>query len=277
MGAAACTPFYACSNTVPGTGLELVIDSTLTSDQFDSIGLEIQQGVDGGWATALIHGSFNVPSPYPLPTSFGIQSGTSQDEIVLINVTALKNNVPVVVRQIQVQVPNDRLAELTVLLSETCFNQICSPTQLVSCQPATGSCEQTAVIKSHSLPSFNVEAGLGSYVDAAGPTGDGGRRDGASSGSGTGSGTGSSSGSGSGGSHSGSGTGSPPRDGGSGHDSGMDGGRDSGVDSGQDSGMGSDQDGGGDAGGCPAGSHCMGGSCVGDTSQIRVQHSRCQA
>ena len=222
---------HACSNTVPGTGIELVIDSTLTSDQFDSVSLEVQQAAaNGSFGTALIKGGFPVPDPYKLPATFAIQAGTSANEIVLINVSATKNGTPVVVRQIQVQVPSDRLAELTVLLAETCYNQICAPTQNLSCQPATGTCAQTTLTPSQSLSSFNVEAGAKFYVDASGGASGSGSGSGSNSGSGSGSnsGSGSSSGTGSGSAaQSGSGRGSdgglpPPLDAGhgSGHDAG---------------------------------------------------------
>ena len=289
-GAALLTLLHACTNTVPAAGLELVIDSNLTGAQFDSISLTVQQqDTTGGWGAPLVNGPFLVPGEAKLPASFAIAAGTSSDQQVLIQLVALKNGNVVVTREVQISVPTTRVAELTLLLVQACLDQTCTlPNQ--SCQPDTGVCGPN-LIPAAMLPTFRAEAGIASYVDAAGSTDGGAKRDSGASGSGSGSGgssgsgSGSHSGSGSGGesgsgsgsdsgsgsgSHSGSGSGSSDGgllqiDGGqqlpdAGHDGGHDSGVDAAHDSGQDPDTGSGACGGGNVpcGGwcCPLGKTC---------------------
>jgi hypothetical protein len=273
---------YACTNTVPGAGLELVIDSNLTSAQFDSVSLSIQQQeASGAWGAAAVNGPFLVPGEATLPASFAIAAGTSSDQEILITLVALKSNQPVVTREVQLLVPTNRVAELTLLLVQACLDQTCTmPNE--SCQPDTGLCAPNTTVPLM-LPTFQAEAGLSFYIDGGGKH-DGGSGAGSGSGSlsGSGSGSGSVTGSGSGsvegsGSGSSSGSASGSHDaGGHMHDSGVDGGQGSGVDSGHDSGVDGGHDGGVDSGpdsGCAPGFHCMGGTCVSGT--ISVPQSFC--
>jgi hypothetical protein len=148
VAALACT---ACSgkNTQAG-GLELLIATNLTTPtQFDSITLEVQQQTsDGQWGPALIDTNFLVPGETTLPTTFAIAAGTSSDQVVQIQLEALKGGQVVDLREVEVQVPTTRVAELTLLLAESCLGQVavvggevqstCPAGQ--SCQPATGTC-----------------------------------------------------------------------------------------------------------------------------------------
>jgi formylglycine-generating enzyme required for sulfatase activity len=165
----------ACAGkTEKAGGLELAIATNLTSPtQFDSVFLQVEQQLgDGGWAAPVEQRTYLVPGETTLPTSFAIQAGTSADQVVLVQVVALKNGAPVDLREVQVQVPIDRIAEMTLILSESCLGQVtqvngqyastCSAGD--SCQPATGTCGPS-VVSLASLPSF--DGGDLTHIDAS--------------------------------------------------------------------------------------------------------------
>ncbi len=154
-------------------GLELLIATNLTTPtQFDSITLKIEQQSSGGqFGAPLIDTNFLVPGETTLPTTFAVVAGKSPDQVVLIQVVALKNNQPIDLREVEVQVPTDRVAELTLILAESCIGQVttvaggqvastCPGGQ--SCQPATGTCGSTTI----PTPSATYDGGDILQVDA---------------------------------------------------------------------------------------------------------------
>jgi formylglycine-generating enzyme required for sulfatase activity len=187
---------FACSRkTTQAGGLELLIATNLTSPtQFDSITLEVQQQTTAGtFGPPLIDTNFLVPGETSLPTSFAIVAGSSPDQVVLIQLVALLHDQPVDLREVEVQVPTDRVAQLTLILSESCLGQVTTSVggQVVStcpsgqsCQPATGKCGTNAI----PTPSTTfdggtlVDATVGAFLRDSGKVDghrlDGGRADG---------------------------------------------------------------------------------------------------
>lgn len=168
---AATTVMLACGCVGKKTqagGLELLIATNLIApSQFDSITLQVQQQTaSGAFGPSLIATNFLVPGETTLPTTFAILAGQSEDQVVLIQLEAVKNGEAVDLREVQVQVPTTRVAELTLILAESCLGQVTTTGGRVvstcpsgqSCQPATGTCGATLV--STPLPTYDG-AGLG--------------------------------------------------------------------------------------------------------------------
>jgi hypothetical protein len=173
----------ACSTSSPGpaAGLEVFITTNLENPaEYDAIQVEVSQQLPAGtWNTV-----FNLPQKVPeevkLPTHLAIAAGTSPDQDALIKVTALRGysgvgtGTAAVVSIAQVQIPTNRVAELTMELSTTCIGVECSENE--SCQPSTGMCHGDTI--SGTLPTYDADA---SYVDVGvasldggGPTPEGG-------------------------------------------------------------------------------------------------------
>src|SRR5580698_6669948 len=113
----------ACSTTTkPAGGLELVLSTDmLTPTDFDSMRLLVkQETTPGGSLTTLLSNDFLIPSEATLPTTFGIGAGKSPDQTAFIQLTALLDGTPIVVREVEIQVPTDRVAELALILSSRC-------------------------------------------------------------------------------------------------------------------------------------------------------------
>jgi hypothetical protein len=166
-----------CSKTVAGGGLEVLIATNLaTPVDFDSIAVTVSQETPSGGWTVLFQNTFLVPSEASLPTSFSIAAGSSASQVALVQVTALKAGNPIDLREAEVQVPTDRVAELTMILAESCVGQVtidndepaatCPMGQ--SCQPATGACGPTRITTP--LPTYNpgdlqhIDASVGSAL-----------------------------------------------------------------------------------------------------------------
>ncbi len=168
----------ASTTTVPPPwGLMVVISADLSPSEYDQIRVQVSQaeGVDSGtWHTRLDE-TKAVPADVKLPTAFLVRPGSRGDQTALIRVTALLGGQPVVLREAQVSVPTDRLAELDLLLSEVCKSQVTIDTttsepestcpQGQSCQPPTGLCGTNAIQVS-SLPPYS-SSGANGEVDAA--------------------------------------------------------------------------------------------------------------
>jgi hypothetical protein len=168
LGLAAVALALGCTPTTAATapaGLMVVVSAGLSPYEYDQIRVRVSQteGVDSGsWHTWLDE-TKAVPSEVVLPTAFLVRPGSSPDQTALIQVTALLSGQPVVLREAQVSVPTDRLAELDLLLSEACKNQVTIDTttgqpastcpQGQSCQPPTGLCG-TDVIEASTLPLY---------------------------------------------------------------------------------------------------------------------------
>jgi len=179
----------ACSTTTapPAAGLVVIISTDMMPSEFDSIRVEVSQeeGVASGQWHKWLDETKSVPGEVTLSTSVFIQSGSAPDQDALIQVTALLLGQPVVLREAQLQIPTDRVAQLALVLSEACKGQVrligaegepmsTCPIAGQSCQP-TGICGDT-VVSSAELPTYMpgdvpLDSGLPSVGDA-GETGD---------------------------------------------------------------------------------------------------------
>ena len=199
-----------CSTTAttpPPAGLMVIISTNLAPAEFDAIEVEVAEAQGDGssqWHTQLDEVKA-VPGAVQLPTTVFVETGTSVDEDALIQVTALLHGKPVVLRQAQVPLPTDRVAEVRLDLVEACKGQVQiagsegepAPTCAVagqSCQPVTGTCGNS-VVPTAALPTYAPgdeakDAGIVDYVTSDGSTGD--ATSGSSGGSGSSSGAGSS-------------------------------------------------------------------------------------
>ena len=152
----------ACSSTPVPAGLEVTLVTDLPPVDDAVVQVEVsQQRADGSWRkyfnNTLVHGNL------ALPTSIAIAAGKSPDQDALIVVTAYSTYDPAtqtgtktVVRSVQLQVPTDRVAALTVALAASCLNNFCTnmnPAES-SCLPTTGACGPNA-IDSSQLPTYD--------------------------------------------------------------------------------------------------------------------------
>jgi|GEM_PF-371383 hypothetical protein len=165
-----------CSSKVlQAGGLELILETNMKQGTaFDSITVDIQeeQGEAGTFRTLT---DVSIPVQMgTLPGTVSIAAGKSGNEVALITITAMLGNAPVLDRVIEVQVPEDRVAELVVLLSSNCAGQLhttCPDPQTESCQPASGTCGADSVNAS-TLPPYSpndFEAGMPDATVEAGP------------------------------------------------------------------------------------------------------------
>jgi len=194
----ACAVMAACSGkTTQAGGVEVVLRTDMpVPASFDSLHVEISQQVAGGKWNLLLKNDLPMKSDSSLPTTISIAAGSGSDQEALVEVTANKDGQPVVLREIQAQVPTDRVAMLDVLISYTCAGKLqvvggvamtsCSDSSQ-SCQPATGTCGATldpmalpaytpGSIPKDSIVDATVEAAPGVVPDGsaseAGPAGD---------------------------------------------------------------------------------------------------------
>ena len=149
-------------------GLELIVatDALSAPADFDHIRLEISQQDGARWAK-LWDDEYLVPSSEAkLPAAFTLLAGQTARE-VLISVTALQREQPVVQRLAQVQVPTDRLADLWLILARICKGTVtatgaeaepqstCQSGE--SCQPtgpSAGQCGSNVIVAS-TLPTYS--------------------------------------------------------------------------------------------------------------------------
>ena len=163
MAIMACAVMAACSGkTTQAGGLEVVLRTDMpVPAAFDSLHVEISQQIAGGKWNLLLKNDLPVKDDASLPTTISITAGSSGDQEALVEVTATKDGAPVVLREIQVQVPTSRVALLDVLISSACAGKLqvvggvattscADPTQ--SCQPDTGACGATSDTKA--LPPY---------------------------------------------------------------------------------------------------------------------------
>jgi len=160
-----------CSKTAAPApaGLMIIISTDMMPSEFDSIRVEVSQEENAGaglWHKWLDE-TKSVPSEATLPTTVFIQSGSATDQDALIQVTALLLGQPVVLREAQLQIPTDRVAELRLVLAEACKGQVTitgSEGEPASTCPMTGqSCQLESngtamcgdtVVSSAGLPTY---------------------------------------------------------------------------------------------------------------------------
>jgi hypothetical protein len=155
----------ACSKTVADGGLEVLIATNLTTPtEFDTVAVTVSQQTSGGAWKVDFQNSFTIPGEATLPSSFSIAAGSGSDQLALIQVVALKNGNPIDLREAEVQVPTNRVAQLTMILAESCVGDVtidndepaskCPANE--SCQPATGTCGPTLITTP--LPTYSPSA-----------------------------------------------------------------------------------------------------------------------
>jgi hypothetical protein len=148
----------ACEGTTTQAGgLELILATNLPQADFDTIHVEISQQTAGAQWNLLFKQDYPEPIT-PLPATIAISAGTQPDQEALIQASAWKGGFPggrpILLRELQVQVPTGRVAELEVFLSSLCAGQVqvtsgkiassCADNTM-SCQPDTGKCGRTEV------------------------------------------------------------------------------------------------------------------------------------
>ncbi|MGA7121295.1 MAG: hypothetical protein WBY94_14420, partial [Polyangiaceae bacterium] len=163
----------ACS-TRPA-GLELIIATDLKApDDFDTMHLHVSQ--DGTPAADDI--PLDEPGTAPFPVTFAIAAGSRADQEAIIDVSLLKAGQIVVSRQAQVQVPKDRVAELTLVLGKKCVGVTCQAGETCDPQPAAGAGECVPiVVDPAALPTFtpaDVDAAAAATSPGATLSGSGG-------------------------------------------------------------------------------------------------------
>ena len=140
-----------CSRTTkPAAGLMLIVSSELQApSQFDAFEFELSQAAGTSWKL-IENQTYLVPSEAKLPATIAIDPSPSGNQEVLIRVIALLAGAPVVLREVQTQVPTNRVAELRLVIGVLCEGDVtrvgaegdveskCASGE--SCQPATGSC-----------------------------------------------------------------------------------------------------------------------------------------
>jgi hypothetical protein len=178
----------ACSGkTIPTNGLMLVVETDMaTPRDFDSFQLQVDQETSTGDFHTLWKNDYSIPAT-TLPNSFGIAAGSSADQVARVRVTAFKQQAdgseqPIVLREMEVQVPRDAVDQLLVDLSSKCAGagkvtvdgagnaQSTCQDSTQTCQPQDGSCAPTTVITASSLtpyvPGDEKDAGVATTVVA---------------------------------------------------------------------------------------------------------------
>jgi len=163
-------------------GLELIITTDLKApDDYDTLQLHVSQ--EGTSA----HDDIPFMEPN-FPVTFAIAAGRLADQEAIIDVSLTKAGSIVVSRQAQVQVPKDRVAELTLVLGRKCVGVTCQAGETCDPQPdaGAGACVPIVVDQS-ALPTFTPGPvpGGASSSGASPASDDGGNSAASSSSSGT--------------------------------------------------------------------------------------------
>src|ERR1700690_4148835 len=162
----------ACS-TRPA-GLELIVATDLNApDDYDTLHLLVSQ--EGTSVRDDI--PFTEPGTVTLPATFAIAAGSLADQEAIIDVSLLKAGALVVERQAQVQVPKDRVAELTLVLGRKCVGVTCGAGTTCDPQPDAGAGACVSVIVDPvMLPTFtpgDVDAAAVATGGGSGASGSG--------------------------------------------------------------------------------------------------------
>ena len=168
----------------------MIIETDMqTPRDFDALHLLVQQETSPGQFHSLEDQSYEIPAEATLPTTYAIAAGSSADQNAFIRVTALRQGVTVVLREAELQVPQDRVAELRLVLSSKCSgprfvkmdsngNPVSAcPDPAQACNPESGTCTSPAVATS-SLPVYSpgdgADAGVPTSLASTSPTDAGG-------------------------------------------------------------------------------------------------------
>jgi alpha-tubulin suppressor-like RCC1 family protein len=147
----------ACSGkATKAGGLEVVVQTSglVAGVDYDTVEVVVkQETTPGAWHT-ILDVPRRIPSETTLPATVSIQAGTSADQEVLIEVTALRTGTPVVQRGAQLQVPTGRVAELRIVLAKMCLGKVITCAN-GSCDPETGRCDASIVVDPSTLGDYS--------------------------------------------------------------------------------------------------------------------------
>lgn len=149
--------FFACGGdtTKPQGGLVLILTTDLSLSDMNTFRVEVSQETSpGSYGAPLIAKDYAMPVESSLPATLTIASGKAASQNVLVRAIGRKvqgtTNTPIVLREVEVRVPTDRVAALTMILSAACAGQVKTdatgryvttcPNAHESCQPTTGKC-----------------------------------------------------------------------------------------------------------------------------------------
>ncbi len=146
----------SCSgNVTQAGGLEVTVGTNLSIPQeMAAVRVVISQQTPSGWVRHFDQ-TTSLTSAADFPLRYSIQAGSSADQDALIDLTGLSlAGQPVVFSETEVQVPDDRVAVLSLFLSGKCLGQVstepdggiasgCPASQ--ACSPVTGMCASTSV------------------------------------------------------------------------------------------------------------------------------------
>ena len=114
-----------------------------------------RRGRVGADRCSAISAAHSPSLPRPCRRRSPIAAGTSADQVVLVQVAAIRSGQVVDLREVVVQVPTDRVAALTMVLAESCYGQVTGgcrgeesslcPQGRGRCQPESGSCGSNVV------------------------------------------------------------------------------------------------------------------------------------
>lgn len=176
---------FACGGDTQDQGAIVAIISTdLTTADFDSFRIEVSQETSPGtYGPPLVAKDFPFAASNAMPATFTISSGKAADQNALVRVIATKGGAPVVLREIEVRVPTDKVLALPMVLSRACAGQVKTdstgrvvttcPNAHESCQPSTGACGSSVVDPSTLAPYSGAGASSGGPGggDASAPLG----------------------------------------------------------------------------------------------------------
>ncbi|HEY5376278.1 MAG TPA: SUMF1/EgtB/PvdO family nonheme iron enzyme [Polyangiaceae bacterium] len=151
-----------CGKTGPARGGLMLIVSSDGALKFDSLDIDVS---DNRTDKFLFRRRARVPQEASLPTTVAIVSNGDATAQVKINVTGWKENVPLDRRDaIVTQIPTDRVATLTVVLSGVCSDKLTvgtDGTAQSACGDGntcdgTGNCVPTPTVMASQLPSYHA-------------------------------------------------------------------------------------------------------------------------
>jgi hypothetical protein len=166
--------FLACGGQTTQQGaIVAVITTDLSTTELNGFTIEVSQELTAGaYGPPLVSKDF----PAQFPASFTIAAGKNAHQMALVRVIGKKDTTPVVLREVEVLVPKDRVLALPMVLSKACAGQVQTVGGRVSttctqahqsCQPATGTCG-SSIVDDGTLAPYTGTTGASS----GGPGGD---------------------------------------------------------------------------------------------------------
>lgn len=158
--------FFACGGETKQQGaLVLIITTDLSLSDMNTFRVEVsQESSPGIYDAPLLAKDYAMPAEASLPATLTITAGTAPSQNVLVRVVGRNGNTPLVLREVETRVPNDRVAALTMFLASACVGQVKTdaggrtisscPNPHESCQPTSGTCG-SSLVDVGSLPNYD--------------------------------------------------------------------------------------------------------------------------